>query len=239
MAHVLLFTFVSVQAQSSLGNSINTVCVISKNQVAQIVNIFLEQAKPFTFTCNNEVSITIPKFFQFTCNQFDSYLTVQINVTDGSNNQIISKEIELSSQIKLYEIPLLTLVNNELLQSGKAHIKSIVFQNNLVSGIELNSVNFTNVSSDYEVKLNQIFNIDLSDQSLKNYFVALNSDKDVNINLYKPNGEFDSTISKKLSNGKSYIPFDDMQLNKTKYIVVVSDVNSNRNTNSNKVTEMY
>lgn len=207
MAHVLLFTFVSVQAQSSLGNSNNTLCVIGENQLPQKVDVFLEQAKPFTFTCNNDVATTIPKFFQFTCNQSDSYLTVQINVTDGNNNQIITKDIEISDKVELYEMQLLSLVNIELLQSGKAHVKSIVFKNNLISSVELTSVNFTNISSSYEVKLNQIFTIDLSDQTQKNYFVTLKSDKDVNINLYKPNGEFDHTISKKISKRTELYPF--------------------------------
>lgn len=236
MAHVLFFNFVSVQAQSSLSNSINSLCVIGETQN---VDVFLEQAKPFTFTSNNDAATTIPKFFQFTCNQSESYLTVQINLTDGSNNQTITKDIEITSQIKLYEIPVLSLVNNELLRSGKAHIKSIVFKNNLISSVELSSINFTNVSSDYEVNLNQIFTIDLSEESQKNYFVTLQSDKDVNINLYKPNGEFDHTITKKISNGKSYIPFDDMQLNTTKYIVVVSDINLNRKISNDKITVMY
>lgn len=239
MAHVLLFSFVTVQAQSSLDNSIDILCVVNEDQVAQKVDLFLEQTKPITFTCKNENISSIPKFFQFTCNQSDSYLTVQINVTNGNNNQTISKDIEIKNNQSFYEIPLLNLVDNSILQSGKAHLNSIVFKNNQVSSVKLTSINFANISSNHEVNLNQIFTLDLSSFSQSNYLVTLKSDKDVNINLYKSNGEFDHTIAKKLFQGQNYLPFSDMQLSSEKYIVVISDVNSNKNMSNNNMTVMY
>lgn len=240
MAHVLLFINVPVQAQSSINNSSNTLCLIRKDNDAQKVDLYITQTKPVTITCNNQEHTTVlPKYVKFTCTEGSSWITVQVNITDGTHNQTITKDVEITEKNTKYEVSVLSVVNYEILQSGKAQIKSIVFKNNKSTDILLKDLDFTNASMNYEIKLNQIFTVDLNEESQKNYFVNVKSTKDVNINLYKTNGQFDHSISKNLATGENYIHFNDMQLNAEKYIVVISDIIPNKKAPNDKITVMY
>lgn len=239
MALVFLYSIISLHAQSSLDNT-NKLCLIGLDQTAQKVNMYVEQSKPVTITCSNEDgNVFIPKFVQFTCEEGASFVTVEVKITDGTHNQTISKNIEITENNSLYEMPVLTLVNNEILQSGRGHVKSIVFKNNMSSTVMLSTINFSNTTINYEVKLNQVFTIDFSDNIQKNYLVNANTYKDVNINLYKSNGEFDHSIAKSLVKGENFLRFADMQMKSGKYVIVITEVDPSKKAPNNRITVMY
>lgn len=241
MAHVLIILSITiVQAQPSLNSSM--LCYISADNTSHKVDANLTQAQPYTITCNyDDINATIPKFLQFGCTGGSTLLTVEIHITDGQHNQKITKDIPVDASRKLYEVPVLAFVSNEMMQNGKARINSIIFSNNMNSEVFLSEINFSNISSNYEVKMNQIFTVDLAGAKQKNYFIKANTFKDVNINLYKSNGEFTQKITKSLINGENFIHFDDMPaLSQGKYVVVITenDPNSKKSSNS-KITVMY
>ena len=90
------------------------------------------------------------------------------------------------------------------------------------------------------MKLNQIFTVDLSGQVMKSYYIKSGAFKDVNINLYKSNGEFSQKLSKTLINGDNFIQFDELPLQPSKYVVVITENDPNAKKSSNaKITVMY
>jgi len=88
--------------------------------------------------------------------------------------------------------------------------------------------------------MNQIFTVDLNSSITKNYFIKATNFKDVNVNLYKSNGEFSQKIAQSLINGDNFIHFDKMPLQQGKYVVVITENDPNSKKSSNaKITVMY
>jgi hypothetical protein len=132
-----------------------------------------------------------------------------------------------------------SFVNYEILQSGKGQIKSISFTNNGKENLLLSEINFSNSTLNYEVKMNQVFTIDLNRDFQKNYYINASSQKDVSINLYKSNGEFDHSIVKSLQKGENYLHFTELEVEVSKYVIVITDFFPNKKTPSGKITVMY
>lgn len=241
LANVLLFISLTVHAQSQLDNTTSVVCVVGTNQDTHKIGLHIEKFKAVVVTCSNEdQNPVIPKYIKFTCSEGTSLITVDVNITDGTHVQTITKNIEVTERNSKYEIAVLNMLNYEILQSGRAHIKSIVFKNNSSNNVLLEEIDFNNSSFNYEVKLNQIFTIDLASETKKNYFINLKTNKDVNINLYKSNGEYDHSISRNFNAGENFLYFSEMDLADEKYIVVISDIYQNNKKSSNsKITVMY
>lgn len=239
MARVLIILSITiVQAQPSLNSSM--LCYISADNTSHKIDADLTQAEPYTITCSyNDVAAAIPKFIQFSCNGASTLITVDINITDGEKNQKITKDISVNEARKLYEVPVLAYVSNELIQNGKARINSIVFSNNMNTNLLLAELNFSNTTSNYEVKMNQIFTVDLTSALMKNYFIKANTFKDVNINLYKSNGEFTQKITKSLMSGENFVRFDEMPLQEGKYVVVITENDNTKKSPNSKITVMY
>ena len=174
----------------------------------------------------------IPKFIQFSC-EGSARITVDINITNGTQQQKITKEIQVAPNRKLYEVPVLAYVSNEIIQNGHAKVNSIVFSNNMKTVVQLEELRFSNMTSNYEVRLNQVFTVDLSGALTKNYYIKTSSFKDVSINLYKANGEFTQKISKSLANGDNFLNFDETPLQQGKYVVVITENDTKKSPGSN------
>lgn len=211
MARVLaILSITIVQAQTSLNSSM--LCYISADNTSHKVDADLTPEQSYTITCTyNDVEAAIPKFIQFSC-EGSARITVDINITNGTQQQKITKEIQVAPNRKLYEVPVLAYVSNEIIQNGHAKVNSIVFSNNMKTVVQLEELRFSNMTSNYEVRLNQVFTVDLSGALTKNYFIKTSSFKDVSINLYKANGEFTQKISKSLANGDNFLNFDETPL---------------------------
>lgn len=240
MARVLaILSITIVQAQTSVNSSM--LCYIGADNTSHKIDVDLTQAQPYTITCSyNDAQVAIPKYIQFNCSGGATLLTVDINITNGTQTQKITKDIQVNTNRKLYELPVLAYVNNDIVQNGKARISSIIFSNNMNSEVQLTGVNFSNTTNNYEVKMNQIFTVDMSSAQTKNYFIKANNFKDVSINLYKSTGEFNQKIAKNLINGDNFIHFDELPLQEGKYVVVITenDPNTKKAPNS-KITVMY
>ncbi len=240
MAHVLILLSITiVQAQPS--NS-SMLCYISADNTSHKVSANLTQAQPYTITCSyGDADAAIPKFLQFSCSGGSTLITVDIQITDGINTQKITKDIPVNTTRSLYEVPVLAYVSNELMQNGKAKINSIVFSNDMNSEVQLSELNFSNTSNNYEIKTNQVFTVDLTNARMKNYYIKANILKDVNINLYRLNGEFTQKITKTLMNGENFISFDEMSLQEEKYVVVITENynNSKKSSPNSRITVMY
>jgi len=240
MARVLaILSITIVQAQTSLNSSM--LCYISADNTSHKLDASLTQAAPYTITCSyGDADAAIPKFLQFSCDGGSTLVTVDVHITDGVHNQKITKNIQVNESRKLYEVPVLAYVSNQIMQNGKARISSIVFSNNMNTEILLSELNFSNTTSNYEVKMNQIFTVDLNSSITKNYFIKATNFKDVNVNLYKSNGEFSQKIAQSLINGDNFIRFDEMPLLQGKYVVVITENDPNSKKSSNaKITVMY
>ncbi len=238
MAHVLiLFSFQVVQAQSSDNNSL--LCYVSADNSSHQVDAVITQAQPYTVTCTYSDGVAdIPRFLQFSCSSAsNTSLTIQVNLTDGDHQQTITKDVIVNVNRANYEVPVLAFVSNELIQSGKARIKSIVFSNNMNVEVDMSKINFSNSTSNYEVKMNQVFTVDMKNSVNKNYYISANVHKDVCINVYKQNGEFDQKITKSLAQGENFIRFDDMQVKQGKYMIVITDYDPKKSPSS-KITVM-
>ncbi len=237
MARVLTILSVTiVQAQTSLNNSM--LCYISADNTSHKVDASITQAHPYTINCNyTDASAAIPKFIQFSCEGNTTLLTVDVQITNGVNKQTITKDIQVNESRKSYEIPVLAYVKDELVQNGNARINSIVFSNNMNAEVSLAELNFSNTTSNYEVKQNQIFTVDLRGALMKTYLIKSPVAKDVNINLYKSNGEFFNKVTKSLVAGDNVIQFEDMSLQTAKYVVVITD--DIKKTPNSKITVMY
>jgi hypothetical protein len=240
MARVLaILSITIVQAQPTLKSSM--LCYISADNTSHKIDAQLTQADPYTITCSySDVAAAIPKFIQFSCEGGSTLVTVDIHITDGVHQQKITKDIQVNTNRKLYELPVLAYVQDAIIQTGNARISSIVFSNNMNSQVLLSEVNFSNSTSNYEVKLNQIFTVDLSGQVMKSYYIKSAAFKDVNINLYKSNGEFSQKLNKTLINGDNFIQFDELPLQPSKHVVVITENDPNAKKSSNaKITVMY
>ena len=236
MAHVLMFISLIVQAQSLSDNSI--LCYIGKDNVSQIINTYITQAEPYSILCNHEEgNHTVPKFLQFYCISGSSLLTVLVSITDGEHTQIITKDIEVNENESLYEMTVLPFVTDELKQSGTLRIKSIKFSNNMNTGVLLSEVNFSNISSNYEVKMNQVFTVDMRNGIQKKYYINSNTVKMVRINLYRENGEIDQKVTKNLVRGENFIHFANMPIDEEKYFIVITEYDLMK-TPSSKITVM-
>ncbi len=223
MAHVLLFfTITIVQAQSVSENSI--LCYVSEDYAVHAVNKSLSSQQPYKIACSyeNEQS-TIPKYIQFRCTNKPVLLTVNVHVVDGAHEQYIKQTIQLKGKNKIYEMPILAYVSNDLLLSNTAKIHSIEFTNLSDATVDLKELNFSNISATYDVKLNQLFTIDSKNLSAKNYTFTSSTSKHVNINVYNTNGGFARKIMKTLQAGENEIEFDEMQLNDGKYVVTITE----------------
>lgn len=239
MARVLIILSITiVQAQPSINSSM--LCYISADNTTHKVDANLTQAEPYTITCSySDVSADIPKFIKFSCSGSSTLLTVQVNITDGEQTQTITKDVQINEGRKLYELPLLAYVSDDLVQKGKAKIKSIVFSNNMNTTVVLSELYFSNATSNYEIKMNQIFTVDLENASLKNYFIKANTYKDVNINLYKSNGQFSQKVTKSLTSGENFLQFDEMSLQEGKYVVVITENDNTKKSPNSRITVMY
>lgn len=230
MARVLaIFSITIVQAQST--NNSSMLCYISADNTTHLVDSKLIPAQPYTITCTyNEKDASIPKFIQFSCSGA-SVITVDVHVTNGTTTQKISKDIRIQANRAVYEVPVLAYVNDNIMQSGNARINAIEFSNTLNQEAHLNEVYFTNTSSNYEVKFNQIFTVDLDDTTPLNYFIKSNEYKDVQINVYKSKGEYSTKLNKNLNIGDNFIMFDELSANyHGKYIVVITENKPNNKT---------
>lgn len=238
MVRVLAILSVTiVQAQPNVNNSM--LCYISTDNTSHKVDIGLSKAHPFTINCNySDAQAAIPKYIQFACNGGSTLLSADIYVTNGSETQKISQEIHLLADKKQYEVPVLAYVNNDIMQNGKARISAITFTNTINVATQLTEVNFSNTSNDYEVKLNQIFTVEVNKGQQKNYIIKANTLKDVSISLYKSTGEFNQKVSKTLTGGDNYLLFDDLYLQDGKYVVVITENKSN-SLNNAKITGMF
>ncbi len=223
MAFVLTLFSISVNAQSSSDKGI--LCYIGADNAAHPVNMYVTQSKPFNITCNYENgTASIPKFFQFSCNGGASLLSVQISITDGVHAQVLNKDVQVNETDELYEVPVLAYVNEEIMQSGKAHITSIKFTNNMNLGVHLAEVNFSNISANYEIKMSQVFTVDMREPLLKNYFMYASTAQTVSINLYKTTGELEQKILKELVRGENYLKFSELGVPQDdKYVIVISE----------------
>ena len=232
MARVLaILSITIVQAQTSLNSSM--LCYISADNTSHKVDADLTPEQSYTITCTyNDVEAAIPKFIQFSC-EGSARITVDINITNGTQQQKITKEIQVAPNRKLYEVPVLAYVSNEIIQNGHAKVNSIVFSNNMKTVVQLEELRFSNMTSNYEVRLNQVFTVDLSGAFTKNYYIKTSSFKDVSINLYKANGEFTQKISKSLANGDNYLNFDETPLQQGKYVVVITENDTKKSPGSN------
>ncbi len=232
MARVLaILSITIVQAQTSLNSSM--LCYISADNTSHKVDADLTPEQSYTITCTyNDVEAAIPKFIQFSC-EGSARITVDINITNGTQQQKITKEIQVAPNRKLYEVPVLAYVSNEIIQNGHAKVNSIVFSNNMKTVVQLEELRFSNMTSNYEVRLNQVFTVDLSGALTKNYFIKTSSFKDVSINLYKANGEFTQKISKSLANGDNFLNFDETPLQQGKYVVVITENDTKKSPGSN------
>lgn len=240
MARVLtIFSITIVQAQTTTNSSM--LCYLSTDNTSHQLDVSLIQAKPYTITCSyNEKDASIPKYIQFNCEGTASLLTVDVHITNGISTQKISKDIQINKYKSEYEIPVLGYVNNDIVQNGKARISSIVFSNNMNTEVQLGSVHFSNISNNYEVKMNQVFTVDLNSAILKNHFIKVENLKEVSINIYKANGEFSQKFTKNLNPGENYLQFDELPLQQAKYVVVITEniPNSKKSLNP-KITVMY
>lgn len=199
-------------------------CYIGADNAPYKVNAYIVPGKPYEISCKYEdVSASIPKFLQFTVRGDAASLHVQINLSDGTQTQVINKEVQLNGSTFLYEVPVLAYVNDALMQTGKAHIKSIVISNSDNAEVLLADISFSNTSAKYEVKMNQVFTVDLTEGAPKNYFMSAPTFKMVNINLYKTNGEFFQQISRELTRGDNYLHFEQLDLRDGKYVVVITE----------------
>ena len=232
MARVLaILSITIVQAQTSLNSSM--LCYISADNTSHKVDADLTPEQSYTITCTyNDVEAAIPRFIQFSC-EGSARITVDINITNGTQQQKITKEIQVAPNRKLYEVPVLAYVSNEIIQNGHAKVNSIVFSNNMKTVVQLEELRFSNMTSNYEVRLNQVFTVDLSGALTKNYFIKTSSFKDVSINLYKANGEFTQKISKSLANGDNFLNFDETPLQQGKYVVVITENDTKKSPGSN------
>ena len=232
MARVLaILSITIVQAQTSLNSSM--LCYISADNTSHKVDADLTPEQSYTITCTyNDVEAAIPKFIQFSC-EGSARITVDINITNGTQQQKITEEIQVAPNRKLYEVPVLAYVSNEIIQNGHAKVNSIVFSNNMKTVVQLEELRFSNMTSNYEVRLNQVFTVDLSGALTKNYYIKTSSFKDVSINLYKANGEFTQKISKSLANGDNYLNFDETPLQQGKYVVVITENDTKKSPGSN------
>lgn len=239
MAHVLIVLIVTVQAQTALENA-NKICLVGLNQPSQKFDVYLAPEKPVVISCSNETGgAVIPKFMQFTCEEGTSAITVKVNFSDGTHQQTVTKEVEIKNYTNTYELHLLSLVNYEILQTRNGQIKYISFTNNGDESILLNEINFSNSALNYEVKMNQVFTIDLNKDKQKNYYINAVTQKDVSINLYKSNGEFDHAIVKSLNQGENYLHFNELDIEPIKYVIVITDIFPNKKMPSGKITVMY
>jgi hypothetical protein len=240
MARVLtIFSITIVQAQTTTNSSM--LCYLSTDNTSHKMDVSLAQAKPYTITCSySEKDAAIPKFIQFNCEGNATLLTVDVHITNGTSTQKISKDIQVNSDKSVYEIPVLAYVNNDIVQNGKARISSIVFSNNMNTEVQLAGVNFSNSSNNYEVKMNQVFTVDLNSAVLKNHFIKVDALKDVSINIYKSNGEFSQKFTRNLNPGENYLQFEQLPLQQAKYVVVITEniPNSKKSLNP-KITVMY
>ena len=238
MARVLaILSITIVQAQTSLNSSM--LCYISADNTSHKLDASLTQAAPYTITCSyGDADAAIPKFLQFSCDGGSTLVTVDVHITDGVHNQKITKNIQVNESRKLYEVPVLAYVSNQIMQNGKARISSIVFSNNMNTEILLSELKFSNTTSNYEVKMNQVFTVDMANSTQKNYVIKSNMPKDVSINLYKTNGEFSKKVTKCLMAGENYIRFGEMQINDGKYVIAITE-NDTKKAPNNKLSVMY
>lgn len=232
MAPVLLLLSTIVHAQSSINNTYS-LCAISTNIGEQKVNLSLTQQQPRTLTCNYEDdAVSVPKYLQFTCDGATSNITVQVVVTDGKEKQTITKDFLVNPYNTFHEMPLLAHVSDAIIQSGNAKIKSITFSNNMNNALVIGDIKFTKVSSRYEVKMNQVFSVEVGNTAIRKHIIQSTSDKDVFINMYKSNGAFDHKIVRSLKAGENALSFEEMQVKPGKYVVVITDAIEKKNANT-------
>ncbi len=95
MARVLaILSITIVQAQTSLNSSM--LCYISADNTSHKVDADLTPEQSYTITCTyNDVEAAIPKFIQFSC-EGSARITVDINITNGTQQQKITKEIQVA-----------------------------------------------------------------------------------------------------------------------------------------------
>jgi len=233
MAHVLLiFLITNVHAQSVTNNSM--LCYVSTDNVTHAVQVQLIPSKPYFITCtyDNEQVVSLPQFFQFKCTQANSTIELKIHVADAVHSQYISKQFLVSEKNVVYELPISLYASNDILKSEHAKIQSIELVNISNEAVELTEINFSNTSSNYEVKLNQLFSVDLQQEKQRNYILNCTIAQHVNINLFNTNGGNSKKITKQLKAGKNVIQFDDMQLNAGKYVVTITENTSKENYSS-------
>ena len=238
MARVLIFLSISIVQAQTLSNNSSILCYVSADNAMHEVNAELIQSKPHTITCSySDANPSIPKFIQFNCSGEASLLTVKVYITDGSHTQILNRDIQINGRSTTYEMPVLAYVSQEIIQTGKAKISSIEFSNNMNTNVMLDRINFSKSSSNYEVKLNQVFTVDMQNLQ-KNYLIKLNATKEVSINLYKISGEFSKKIVKSLLPGENFIQFDELQIAEGKYVIAITENDSKKAPNS-KLSVMY
>ncbi|MBK9330112.1 MAG: hypothetical protein IPM95_12620 [Sphingobacteriales bacterium] len=239
MALVLIsFTF-CVHAQSSEDNTNSLLCLIGRNSSPQEFNLNLSQKQPVTIACSYEdASVTIPKYLQFSCEGGNSLITVQILISDGDKRQTVVKDISVNDRNVYYEMPLLAYVTDDMAHNPKAKIYSVTFSNNMNTEHTIGEVGFSRYTSRYEVKLNQVFTVDIGTGSNKRYVIQSNVPRDIFVNMYRSNGEFDHKILQSIKTGENAIQFEEMQIKSGKYVVVISDV-ADKKTPSSKITVMY
>jgi len=232
MAHVLILFTLTVQAQSIYSNTY-TLCVIAANTGTQKVNLSLTQQQPRTIACNYEdADVSVPKFLQFSCEGGSSTVTAQVVVTDGKQTQTISKDFTVNEYNAYHEMPLLAHVSDNLLKSGNASIKSVTFINNMNTTLTIGEIAFAKMSTRYEVKMNQVFSVEVGSSLNRKHVIQSATDKDVFINMYKSNGAFDHKIVKSLKTGENPLSFEEMQVKPGKYVVVITDAIEKKNANT-------
>lgn len=239
MALVLLSFTLCVHAQSTEDNTNSLLCVIGRNIAPQEFNMSLTQKQPVTVACSyDDASVTIPKYLQFSCSGGNSLITVQVLISDGDKRQTVVKDVSVNDRNLYYEMPLLAYVTEDMAQNPKAKVYSVTFSNNMNTELNIGEVGFSRYTSRYEVKLNQVFTVDIGTGSNKRYVIQSNIPRDIYVNMYKSNGEFDHLILQTIKTGENAIQFDEMQIKSGKYVVVISDV-ADKKAPSSKITVMY
>ncbi|MCB0507962.1 MAG: hypothetical protein R2739_02365 [Chitinophagales bacterium] len=226
MAHVLLIflTFTIVQAQNQPSNSI--LCYVSADYASHTVKAAISPSSSYKISCNYEnTEASIPKFIQFKCAGNSGSIEVKIHISNGKTEQTFAQTIQLNQQNALYEMPVLVYVSDALSQSKNAHISAIEFNNLSNSTIALNELNFSNFTSTYEVKLNQVFTVDKNSIEQKNYIIKSDKTKYISLKIYSINGGFASKVNKQLQPGNNILSFNDLNLKSGKYVVTTTENN--------------
>ena len=232
---MLLIQASGIFAQEDTDNY-NSVSLPTINFKAEPVNMFVQPDNGLLLTFDKPGSI--PQFFQFSANSnADISLTVQINVADNDNVQTITKEIEISNDPSMYEIPIHSYLASVFLNNPDAVIKSVLFSNRSNAKVMIRETLFSSISVNYPIGINQVFVMDMMAVN-KRYFIHSNYYREVNFNVYDIKGTLQKKELITLDPGDNFISEEMLQdLRPGKYVMLVTDA-ANMNI-SNTMTVMF